>query len=431
MIQGEIRYEYGVDEKGQEVNWNNIDFIQHLNNWRSQIIRRNIGKAYDKNEFWTVQEQRVVTGLITDHLNAGKDIDWLQISHEYNFIVRNTKQNKGAPGAPRRYHCQENDKSTREAISTSIPLREDRYIPSRTDWVLRREMSYFLAPDAIAVMERLKASTRPQLNGQPPKKPTKEERQFAKNIKGTAAIKGSSEEEENLFSSKYGNDRSLVETPSETTQDSQISHLTEPRPLRSRSVARTTTTDKPPTRRYKKRTAYNEEIVYDEPSTSSHLPTSYNTIPLMGGSQQALDTLAEQAAIMYDKLHESQKLSVPRCIVPNLNASRPALVLSGSSLSASFVPKSASTSDVSNTLSSLPAASLRTRHSGSIRTPLSPGHNRQPSAPRTPYIPPHGPNRVPIGAINRQMIDQTAAKAAVDMADDSEMTGASGSAPEV
>ncbi|KAB8293334.1 hypothetical protein EYC80_007658 [Monilinia laxa] len=433
MIRGEVRYEYGVDEKGQEVNWNNIDFIQHLNNWRSQIIRRNIGKAYDKNEFWTVQEQKAVTGLITDHLNAGKDIDWLQISHEYNFLMKNTKQNKGVPGAPRRYHCQENDNSMREAISTSMPLREERHIPLRTDWVLRREMGYFLAPDAVAIMKRLEVSDLLQLNGQPPRKRTKNEKRLVKKSKGLETVQESSEDKEDLFaSSKYGNDQSLVGSPSEMMQGSQLSHLTEPRPLRPRSVDRTTTAGKPSTRRYKKRTAYNEDIIYDKPSTSSNLPISFHAIPLMGGSRQALDTLTEQAAIMYDQLPESQKLPTPRLIVPNLHGSIPAPILSGPSRSGSFGQTSTSTSDASNILSSLPAAPSRTRSSGSIRRPpVSSGHYQHPSASGTPHVPPPGSTRVPIWALNRQMIDHAAAKAATDMAGNSEMTGPSESVPEV
>ncbi|RAL62054.1 hypothetical protein DID88_002541 [Monilinia fructigena] len=365
VIRGEIRYEYGVDEKGQEVNWNNTDFIQHLNNWRSQIIRRNIGKSYDNNEFFTVQEQKAVTGFLTDHLNAGKDIDWLQIAHEYNFLMRNKKQNKD------------------------------------------------------------KWST--------PKKTTKDEKQLAKKSKGIAAVQGSSgDDKDSISSSKYGNGRSLVESPSEMTQDSGISHLTEPRPLQPRSVVRTTTTSKPPTRRYKKRTAYNEEIIYDKPSTSSNLPISFHTIPLMGGSRQALDTLAEQAAIMYDQLTESQKLSAPRSIVPNLNVSIPDPVLSEPSRSVSFGQISIPASDVSNTLGSLPAAPSRIRSSGSIRRPpISSGRVQRPSASGTPYVPHSESTRVPIWALNRQIIDQAAANPATDMAGDSEMTGPSESVPEV
>ncbi|QSZ33413.1 hypothetical protein DSL72_004981 [Monilinia vaccinii-corymbosi] len=385
VIRGEIRYEYGVDEKGHKVDWNNLDFIQHLNNWRSQVIRRNIGKAYDKNEFWTVEEQKVVTKIIADFLNAGKDIDWLQIAHEYNSLVRNTKQEKGAPGAPRRYYCQENHKPTREAISISIPLPEDREIPARTDWVLRREMGYFLAPDAIAVMEKLKACTRCQLNGNPQKKLTRKEK-LAKMSEEKAAVREYSEEDGSLASSMYGNNRYLVESRPESTLDPQKGLLTKPRPLLPRSTALNKPTAMPVTsplaRGYKRRTAYDEEIAYDMPDTTSFLPTSFNTIPLIGGSQKALDTLAEQAAIMYDQLPESQKWSAPRPVVTTPIGLRQALAAPGPSRSVSFGPKSTSPADGSNTFSSSRTTPSRTQFSGSMReTPLPPGLGHQSSSP--------------------------------------------------
>lgn len=271
-----------------------------------------------------MQEQQIITGIVRDYLNDGKDIDWIQISHDYNQLIRDMEQKKGTPGAPRRYRCQDGDKTTREAVSISIPLREHRRIPQRTGWLLLREMNQFLAPDAIEVMDRIRSSSYPQRNGSPPAKSGREERRSARQSKGKAASQASSEEQEDsLVSSTYENDRSVINSPSESTPKLPLSPLTQPRPLQPRPKVVRPPVAKPPPRRYKKRTAYNEEIVYDKPySDSSHHSTNLNTKQTSGSRQHALDTLAEQAAIMYDHLPEAQKWAPPRSIAPDTMESR-------------------------------------------------------------------------------------------------------------
>ncbi|APA14082.1 predicted protein [Sclerotinia sclerotiorum 1980 UF-70] len=320
VVEGDVRFEYSDDAKGVQVDWNSAKSIHAVNNWRSQLIRRAIGKAYDNKEFWTVQEQQILTNLIRDYLDGEKDIDWMQISREYNSLIRNIEQEKGTPGAPRRYRCQGNDKTSREAVSISMPLRENRRIPQRPDWVLRQEISYFRAQDAIEVMERLKASVLPQRNGHPPIRSTRGKKQVARQSRGKSAIQESSEEqEESNVSSAYENDRSLtlVDSPMETTPNHPLHLLTQPRLLQPRPVAIPQSKPEPPSRRYKKRNMYNEEIIYDKQSKElGHSSINPNINQLFGGKQQALDLLAEQAAVMNNHFPQTNHWTIPRVLAP-------------------------------------------------------------------------------------------------------------------
>ncbi|KAF7876662.1 hypothetical protein EAF04_001747 [Stromatinia cepivora] len=317
VVEGDVRFEYDDDVKGVQVDWNSAKSVHALNNWRSQLIRRAIGKAYDNNEFWTVQEQQILTVLIRDYLDGEKDIDWVQIARDYNSLVKNIAQEKGAPGAPRRYRCQGNDKTPREAVSTSMPLRENRRIPQRPDWVLRQEIGYFRAPDAIEVMDRLRGSALPQRNGHPPIRPNREGKQLARKSRGKSAVQESSEEQDDSYvSSAYENDRFVVDSPMESTPKPPV-RLLQPRPLQPRPIAVPQPKPDPPPRRYKKRNVYNEEIVYDKPSAELYRSsTNSNINQSFGGKQQALDLLAEQAAIMYNHLPEANKGTAPRFIAP-------------------------------------------------------------------------------------------------------------------
>ncbi|CAD6443100.1 76a1449b-6009-4ed4-a5c4-92b6300443d1 [Sclerotinia trifoliorum] len=318
VVESDVRFEYSDDAKGVQVDWNSAKSIHALNNWRSQLTRRAIGKAYDNKEFWTVQEQQILTALIRDYLDGGKDIDWMQIAREYNSLVRNIEQEKGTPGAPRRYRCQGNDKSSREAVSISMPLRENRRIPQRSDWVIRQEISYFRAPDAIEVMERLRASILPQRNGHPPIRSIRGKKQPARQSRSKSTVRESSEDQDDSHvSSAYENDRSLVESPMETTPNHPKHLLTQPRPLQPRPVAIPQSKPEPPPRQYKKRNVYNEEIVYDKPSEElDRSSTNPNAKRLFGGKQQALDLLADQAAIKCNHFPEANQRTALRLIAP-------------------------------------------------------------------------------------------------------------------
>ncbi|ESZ97836.1 hypothetical protein SBOR_1781 [Sclerotinia borealis F-4128] len=420
IIKSDVRHEYEDDEKGVKVDWDNSKSIQALNNWRSQVIRRAIGKAYDSKEFWTVQEQKIITGIVLDYLNAGKDIDWRQIAHEYNSLTRDIAQDEGTPGATRRYRCQGNDKAPREAITISMPLREHRYIPQRSEWVLRREMGYFLAPDAIAAMNRLRSSSRPERNGHPPVRSNQEEKQVTRQAKGEAVTQESSEQEDSFISSTYDNDRSILNSPFETTPDPPSLPLTHPRPLQPRPVVIPQPIAEPPPRRYKKRTVYNEEIVYDEPSSElNRPPISSSAIQTMGGRQQALDTLAEQATIMYNHLPETKKWTAPRPIAPALINFRPSFAASDPSRSISFEQITSSPAASLNDESPVRASAARTLSANlTQRRKLPSGRGQHPvSSPSTPYAPPAGATMVPILAVHRRLQDEAAVKAAVDAAD--------------
>ncbi|KAF7912517.1 uncharacterized protein EAF01_001538 [Botrytis porri] len=319
-IHGDVEFRYEDDSEGVRVDWNDKQSLHALNNWRNQVIRRNIGKVYDNKDFWTVQEQKILTELVRDYVNAKKDIDWTQIANDYNSSTENLEQDKGTPGAPRRYHCKSYDQTPREALCISIPLRESRQIPKRDDWVLRQEMGYFLAPDAIAVMEMLRSSGLPQKNGHPPARTRHESSQLGKLNKDKEAAQGSFDEQECSFaSSTYETDRSVVEASPELAPTPPLRPLTQPRPLQPRQKAIVQQKSEPPRSRYKKRNVYNEEKIYDKPSTNLHrYSTGLNTSQGPGDRRQALDLLAEQAAILYDHLPEESKWSGPRPLVPTI-----------------------------------------------------------------------------------------------------------------
>ncbi|KAF5876405.1 uncharacterized protein Bfra_002809 [Botrytis fragariae] len=322
LIQGDVEFQYEDDSKGVRVNWNDAKSLHALNNWRNQVIRRNIGKVYDNNDFWTVQEQKILTELVRDYLNAKKDIDWTQIADDYNSSIENIEQDKGIPGAPRRYRCKSSAQNPREAVCISVPLREDRQIPRRHDWVLRQEMGYFLAPDAIVVMELLRNSALAQKNGHPPARSRRGQSQLGKQIRDKAAAQESFDEQECSFaSSTYETDRSIVEASPELAPTPSLHPPTQPRPLQPRQKANFQHKAEPPRSRYKKRNVYNEEIVYDKPSTELHRSsTNFKTSQGLGDRRQALDLLAEQATILYDHLPEESKWSAPRPIVPNITS---------------------------------------------------------------------------------------------------------------
>ncbi|TGO43745.1 hypothetical protein BOTNAR_1316g00020 [Botryotinia narcissicola] len=291
LIQGDIEFQYEDESKSIRVDWNDTKSLHALNNWRNQIIRRNIGKVYDNKDFWSVQEQKILTEL-----------------------------NKGTPGAPRRYRCQSSDQNPREAVCISVPLRENRRIPKRDDWVLRQEMGFFLAPDAISVMKLLRDSALPQKNGHPPARTRREQSQLGKRIKDRVLTQESHDEQECSFaSSTYEADRSMVEASPELASTPSIFPLTQPRPLQPRQRAIVQNKAKPPHTRPRKRSLYNQEIVYDKPSTDlHHYSSNFNAIHGTGDRRQALDLLAEQAAIMYDHLPEESKWSAHRPFVPTI-----------------------------------------------------------------------------------------------------------------
>lgn len=302
------------------MDWNDAKSLHALNNWRNQVIRRNIGKAYDNRDFWTVQEQKIITELVRSYLNAKKDIDWAQIANDYNSSIENIEQARGIPGAPRRYRCKSSDQTPREAVCISVPLRENRQIPQRDDWVLRQEMGFFLAPDAISAMEMLRNSTLPQRNGHPPARTRREQSQLGKRKKDKVATQESHDEQECSFApSKYEPERSMVEASSELALTPPLLPLTEPRPLQPRQKPIVHKKVEPPHIRCKKRNVYNQEILYDKPSTDLHrYSTSFNPSQGLGHRRQALDLLAEQAAIMYDHLPKESKWSGPRPVLPTV-----------------------------------------------------------------------------------------------------------------
>ncbi|KAF7918753.1 uncharacterized protein EAE97_011848 [Botrytis byssoidea] len=314
LIQGDIEFQYEDESKSIRVDWNDAKSLHALNNWRNQVIRRNIGKVYDNGNFWTVQEQKILTELVRSHLDSEKDIDWAQIASDYNSSIENIEQNKGTPGAPRRYRCQSSDQNPREAVCISVPLRENRQIPKRDDWVLRQEMGFFLAPDATSVMKLLRDSTLPQKNGHPPARTRREQSQLGKRIKDKVLTQESHDEQECSFaSSTYEADRSMVEASPEFAS-TPILPLTQPRPLQPRQKAIVQNKAKPPHTRPRKR-----KIVYDKPSTDlHHYSTNFNESQETGDRRQALDLLAEQAAIMYDHLPEESKWSAHRPVVPTI-----------------------------------------------------------------------------------------------------------------
>ncbi|TGO47303.1 hypothetical protein BCON_0284g00050 [Botryotinia convoluta] len=320
LIQGDVEFQYQDDSKSVRVDWNDTKSLHALNNWRNQVIRRNIGKVYDNKDFWTVQEQKILTELVRDYIDAQKDIDWTQIANDYNSSIENLEQDKGIPGAPRRYHCKSSVNAPREAVCISVPLRENRQIPKRHGWVLRQEMGYFLAPDAIAVMETLRNSALTQRNGHPPARTRREQSQLGKRNKDKVAAQESFDEQECSFAfSTYETDRSVVEASPELAPTPLFRPLTQPRPLQPRQKANLQHKTEQPRSRYKKRNVYNEDIVYDKPSTDLHRhSTNFNTSQGPGDRRQALDLLAEQAAIMYDHLPEESKWSAPRPIVPTI-----------------------------------------------------------------------------------------------------------------
>ncbi|KAF7940090.1 uncharacterized protein EAE98_000217 [Botrytis deweyae] len=318
LIQGDVEFQYEDDSNGVRVDWNDIKSLHALNNWRNQVIRRNIGKAYDNKDFWTVQEQKILTELVQDYLNAKKDIDWTEIAKDYNSSIENIEQDKGIPGAPRRYRCKNSEQNPREAVCISVPLRENRQIPKRDDWVLRQEMGFFLAPDAISVMEMLRNSALPQKNGHPPARTCREQSQLGKRSKDKVTTQDSLDEQECSFaSSTYETDRSMVEAAPELAPTPPLRPLTQPRPLQPRQKTIVQYKEEPPRSRYKKRNVYNEEIVYDKPSTDFHrYSTNFNTSQGFGDRRHALDLLAEQAAILHDHLPEESKWSAPRPVLP-------------------------------------------------------------------------------------------------------------------
>ncbi|TGO07734.1 hypothetical protein BTUL_0250g00050 [Botrytis tulipae] len=320
LIQGDIEFRYEDESKGIRVDWNDTKSLHALNNWRNQVIRRNIGKVYDNKDFWTVQEQKILTELVRSHLDSKKDIDWAQIAGDYNSSIENIEQNKGTPGAPRRYRCQSSDQNLREAVCISVPLRENRQIPKRDDWVLRQEMGLFLASDAISVMELLRGSALPQKNGHPPARTRREQSQLGKRNKDKVLTQEPHDEQECSFaSSTYEADRSMVEASPELAPTPSILPLTQPRPLQPRQKPIVQKKAKPPHTRPRKRSLYNQEIVYDKPSIDlHHYSTNFNTSQGIGDRRQALDLLAEQAAIMYDHLPEESKWSAPRPIIPTI-----------------------------------------------------------------------------------------------------------------
>ncbi|KAF7943149.1 hypothetical protein EAE96_011091 [Botrytis aclada] len=321
LIQGDVEFRYEDDSNCVRVDWNDTKSLHALNNWRNQVIRRNIGRVYDNKDFWTVQEQKILTDLVRDYINAKKDIDWTQIANDYNSSVGNLEQYEGTPGAPRRYHCKSSDNTPREAVSISVPLRENRQIPKRDDWVLRQEMGYFLAPDTIAVMGMLRNSALPQRNGQPPERTHREPSQLEKRKKDKVAAEEPFDEQECSFaSSTYETDGSMVEASAELAPTPLLRPLTQPRPLQPRQKAILQHKSEPPHSRYKKRKISNEEIAYDKPSTDLHRhSTNFKTSQRLGDGRQALDLLAEQAAIMYDHLPVPEELKwyAPRPVVHN------------------------------------------------------------------------------------------------------------------
>ncbi|KAM0155345.1 hypothetical protein ACHAQE_006795 [Botrytis cinerea] len=318
-IQSDVEFRYGEGSKGVPVDWNDTKSLNALNNWRNQVIRRSIGKAYDHKEFWTVQEQKIITELVRDYLNAKKDIDWTQIADDYNSSIEKIEQDKGIPGAPRRYHCKSSHKTPREAFCVSVPLRENRKIPKRHDWVLRQEMSYFLASDAIAVMDMLRSSGLPQRNGNPPAGTLGGQRRLGRRDEDGAAARESFDEQESFASSTYETDRSMVEESSKLAPTPPSLLLTQPRPLKPRQMTILQHKAEPSRSRYKKRNVYSEEIVYDRSSPDLHRSsTHFNPSQGPGDRRQALDLLAEQAAIMYDHLPKESKWSAPRPVVPSI-----------------------------------------------------------------------------------------------------------------
>ncbi|KAJ8063921.1 hypothetical protein OCU04_007771 [Sclerotinia nivalis] len=436
VVEGDIRFEYNDDAKGVQVDWNSAKSVHALNNWRSQLIRRAIGKAYDNREFWTVQEQQILTNLIRDYLDGEKDIDWMQIARDYNLLVKNIEQEKGAPGAPRRYRCQGNDKTPREAVSTSMPLREDRRIPQRPDWVIRQEIGYFRAPDAIEVMDRLKASVLPQRNGHPPNRPNRQEKQQTRRSRGKSAVQESSEDQDDSYvSSAYENDRFMVDSPLETTPNPPVRLLTQPRPLQPRPVAIPQPKPEPPPRRYKKRNVYNEEIIYDKPSTElCRSSTNSNINQPFGGKRKALDLLAEQAAIMYNHLPEVNKWTAPQLIAPGPAPEliTPAAIAPAFSTPAPIMPRptSAATGPSNSTARaqrSITAATPLTSQDATAPRPIASRKSSNPSQRRNlplaqgnqPIRPAHTlsvPRPIapmtPIWEINRRNQEKAAAEAA-------------------
>ncbi|TGO17645.1 hypothetical protein BPAE_0416g00010 [Botrytis paeoniae] len=148
----------------------------------------------------------------------------------------------------------------------------------------------------------------------------REQSQSGKRIKDKVATQESFDEQECSFaSSTYETDRSMVEASPELAPTPPLRPLTQPRPLQPRQKAIVQHKAEPPRSRYKKRNVYNEEIVYDNPSTDLHrYSTKFNTSQGLSDRRQALDLLAEQAAIMYDHLPEESKWSAPRPVVPTI-----------------------------------------------------------------------------------------------------------------
>ncbi|EMR82902.1 hypothetical protein BcDW1_8451 [Botrytis cinerea BcDW1] len=279
-IQSDVEFRYGEGSKGVPVDWKDTKSLNALNNWRNQVIRRSIGKAYDHKEFWTVQEQKIITELVRDYLNAKKDIDWTQIADDYNSSIEKIEQDKGIPGAPRRYHCKSSHKTPREAVCVSWPSPEKWNPPAGT------------------------------LGGQ---------RRLGRQDEDGAAARESFDEQESFASSTYETDRSMVEESSKLAPTPPSPPLTHPRPLKPRQMTILQHKAEPSRSRYKKRNVYSEEIVYDRLSPDLHRSsTHFNPSQGPGDRRQALDLLAEQAAIMYDHLPKESKWSAPRPVVPSI-----------------------------------------------------------------------------------------------------------------
>lgn len=284
-------------------------------------------------------------------------------------------------------------------------------MPLRTASALHQEMHSFLATDAIAVMERLKSSGRPQRNAYPQMNYVRSKNEFARQSRSETTSQEFVELHPESIESMDESYRSAFRSPWSSTQTPTLFPLTQPRPLQTRSFASPQSTPEPPARRYKKRTIYNDEIVYDTEFTGIHTDINPNLIQQLGGSKSALALLAEQAANLYAQLPRSDEVAATSGLrlessVPG--ASGPILLEQGSNCPVVSAKNPCSS----------PAATLSTSYENFSQgsKPLS-GRRSPPMIAHAAPVPTYGGIMVPIRTIKRKLNDEAAAKATSRTAD--------------
>lgn len=168
----------------RKVDWNDKKSVGELSRWRGQIFFRCLGPKRGSRHVWLESERDLFLDLLEEHLKeiGGRwtRINWDAVAKQYNERLKGVIQKAGEMTAERRYD-KNYQRTNRDPMSKSQPLKEDRKAPIRTGGSLHTQVTYFTIPRAQKVKEKAVA---------------KDQKAKAAESKGEQELSGMDEEEE-------------------------------------------------------------------------------------------------------------------------------------------------------------------------------------------------------------------------------------------